>query len=419
MESRRNTNSLHGSLSVHVDNMKRILIFSLTYYPRFIGGAEVAIKEITNRLGDEYEFHMITLRLDDALPKKERMGNVIVHRIGPAKRNISLTALQSFPWKLTKYWYQFVAPYYAIKLHKQYDFSCVWAMMAHSCGIPAGLFKKKYPEVPYLLTLQEGDPPTYIEKMMRPVWPLFTRGFTSADALQSISTFLQDWGRSMGFNRKAEVIPNGVDVVHFNQPITRHERDIYRASLGIKESDILLITASRLVHKNAVDDVIRSLVLLPAHIHFLVCGTGPDEVMLCNLASELGVEDRVHFKGHISHEVLPTALHSSDIFIRPSRSEGMGNAFIEAMVAGLPVIATQEGGISDFLFDAIRNPEKGATGWAVDANAPEQIASVTKHIESHPEEVAKTVERARCMVASQYTWNSVVARMRILLRTLV
>src|SRR3990167_10381675 len=62
--------------------MKRILIFSLTYHP-FVGGAEVAIKEITDRLEpSEFAFDMITLRFDSNLPRVEKMGNVTVHRIG-------------------------------------------------------------------------------------------------------------------------------------------------------------------------------------------------------------------------------------------------------------------------------------------------------------------------------------------------
>ena len=50
------------------------------------------------------------------------------------------------------------------------------------------------------------------------------------------------------------------------------------------------------------------------------------------------------------------------------------------MAAGLPVIATQEGGIADFLFDAVRNPDKETTGWAVDKDSPEQIAEAVREI---------------------------------------
>ena len=52
--------------------VKKILIFSLAYYPNFVGGAEVAIKEITDRLSpEEFEFHLVTLRFDSSLPKTE------------------------------------------------------------------------------------------------------------------------------------------------------------------------------------------------------------------------------------------------------------------------------------------------------------------------------------------------------------
>jgi threonyl-tRNA synthetase len=63
-------------------SQKRILFFSLTYHP-FIGGAEVAIKEVTDRISDvDYHFDMITLRLNSDLPKFERFGNVDIFRIG-------------------------------------------------------------------------------------------------------------------------------------------------------------------------------------------------------------------------------------------------------------------------------------------------------------------------------------------------
>ena len=66
--------------------MKRILVFSLAYHP-FVGGAEIAVKEITDRIGEgEITFDMITLRYDSRLPRVERVGNVMVHRIGFTRR---------------------------------------------------------------------------------------------------------------------------------------------------------------------------------------------------------------------------------------------------------------------------------------------------------------------------------------------
>ncbi|MBU2159095.1 glycosyltransferase family 4 protein [Patescibacteria group bacterium] len=395
--------------------MKKVLIFSLNYYPRFIGGAEVAIKEITDRISpEEIEFHMVTLRFDTNLPKMERIGNVVVHRIGPTVASPSIADLKKFPLHLNKHLYQFVAAFSAMQLHRKYQFDGVWAMMAHSCAIPAGIFKFFNPKVKYLLTLQEGDPPEHIERLAKPVWPLFKQGFTKADALQPISTFLLNWGRRMGFSGDAEIIPNAVDMTRFTKEYSEQEILEMKKTLGKREGDVFMVTTSRLVHKNAVDDVIHSLALLPENVSFLIYGIGPDEAMLKELAQNLGVSERARFMGQIGHTEMPLMLKACDIFIRPSRSEGMGNSFVEAMAARLPVIATQEGGIADFLFDEKRNPDKQATGWAVSANSPEEIADAVRSIIEHPEKVQEVLDTALAMVTDRYDWEKVAASMRTL-----
>ena len=141
--------------------------------------------------------------------------------------------------------------------------------------------------------------------------------------------------------------------------------------------------------------------------------------MLRALARELGVETRIHFLGQVSHAEMPKYLKVSDIFIRPSLSEGFGISFIEAMAAELPVVATQEGGIADFLFDAKRNPDKETTGWAVDKNSPEQIAEAVKDILANPEQVARVKEVAKKMVIEKYDWDLIAERMRSLFGTII
>jgi glycosyltransferase involved in cell wall biosynthesis len=275
----------------------------------------------------------------------------------------------------------------------------LWAMMAHSCGVPAALFKFFKPKVPFVLTLQEGDPIDHIEKTMLPLWPLFVRAFTAADKVQAISTFLGKWARMRGFKGPLEIIPNGVDSAHF-------------AGVPVAHEGVVLVTTSRLVHKNAIDDVIHALPLLPQTVQFKILGTGPDELKLKSLVQKLGIESRVDFLGHVDHKDMPEFLHAADIFIRPSRSEGQGASFIEAMGAGLPVIATQVGGIADFLFDAKRNPEKPTTGWAVDVDSPEQIASQVKEILGNPEATKQVIENARKLVNEKYDWDLIAVQMQ-------
>lgn len=395
--------------------MKRVLIFSLNYFP-YVGGAEVAIKEITDRIpASEIEFHMIASHMDSTLPRVEKVGNVLVHRIGFAKHKPNIRDLRKFPLHLNKYYFQIASYWKARELQKQYRYDAIWAMMAHSCAIPAGMFKREFPKVKYVLTLQEGDPPQHIEKLMRPVWGLFKSGFARADALQAISTFLEKWGRRMGFAGTSEVIPNGVDSARFAHAYSADEIESMREKLGKKDGDVFLVTTSRLVRKNAIDDVIRALALLPENVSFLIYGIGPEEENLRALARAGGVAERARFMGQISHEEMPLMLKACDIFVRPSRSEGMGNSFIEAMAAGIPVIGTQEGGLADFLFDAKHNPDKQATGWVVDVNAPEQIAEKVKEIVgdmgANPEGVRAIIAAASAMVREHYDWDTIADRM--------
>lgn len=391
---------------------KKVLIFSLVYFPIKVGGAEVAIKEITDRLSpDDYEFHMICNRYDSTFPKTEKIGNVIVHRIGLTVRKPKVSDLRKMPLHLNKLFYQWLAYWEAKKLHKKENFDGIWAMMAHATGVPSGKFKNHFPDVKYLLTLQEGDPPAYIESKMRIFGKAFDNAFILADSIQVISNFLGNWSTQKGFAGKPILVPNAVNTAHFTQEYSDEELSKVRGEFGVAPDDILLITTSRLVHKNAVDDVINAIALLPEKVKFVVFGNGPDEEKLRSLAAKLDITDRILFRGHVGHDVMPKYLKACDIFIRPSRSEGMGNSFVEAMAAELPVIATQEGGIADFLFDELRNPEKGTTGWAVDADSPEQIKSAVENIMNRPDKVEKVLDRAKKMAIEEYDWNLIAERM--------
>jgi glycosyltransferase involved in cell wall biosynthesis len=380
--------------------MKRVLIFSLAYYPRFVGGAEVAIKEITDRLGGEYEFDMITLRKH--AEAFERVGSVNVYRVGLPWKGERTASSKLFP--LSKVLFPYIAYRKALELHRVKPYDMVWGMMAAYAGLAAMLFKQKNKQVPFILTLQEGDPIQHIKRRALPIYPWFKKIFTSVDVMQVISNYLGDFGRSMSFTGPIEVVPNGVSYEKF--------ANAKAIDVGKKNGEVWLVHTGRLVKKNALDMVIQALPLLPEHIHFLSIGAGPDKQKLEQLAQALGVSARVHMHPYVLIDELPGYLKACDIFIRPSRSEGMGNSFIEAFAAGVPVVATQEGGIADFLFDAKRNPGHLTTGWAVDVNSPKQIAAQVKDILSNPEHTQKVIENARKLALEKYDWDLIAKEMR-------
>lgn len=394
--------------------MKRILIFSLAYYPNQVGGAESSIKDITERIDpSNIEFHMVTLRYNSDFAKTEKVGNVLVHRIGLTKKNPKFEDLSKMPLDLNKPLYQFLAAAKANQLHKKYKYDAIWAMMAHSAGVPAVIFKLTHPKIKYFLTLQEGDPIEHIEKTMRPLWPLFTRAFTRADRVQVISTFLANWAKKRGVpNEKIELIYDGANPRDLKESVSEQEVVELKKTLNKKSDEIYLVNTARLVQQKANDDVIRALKLLPDNIKFLLVGDGPDEEMLKNLAKELELEDRVIFTGRVDRSEVTKYRKASDIFVCPSRSEGLGHALLSAMASRLPVIATQEGGLAEFIFDAQKNPDKEATAWAVEKDNPEQIAAAVKDILSNPEKTKKITDAARKMVEQKYDWDMIARDMQ-------
>jgi len=81
----------------------------------------------------------------------------------------------------------------------------------------------------------------------------------------------------------------------------------------------------------------------------IIIGSGELEDSLKSLADRLDLGQNVIFLGDINHDDLPRYLSVGDVFVRHSLSEGLGNAFLEAMACGIPVIGTPVGGIVDFI----------------------------------------------------------------------
>ena len=372
----------------------RLLVFSITFRP-FIGGAEIALEEILKRVKN-VEASVITARLDKTLPKKEVFNGITIHRVG---RGI----------KLDKYTYLFNACRLAKRLHKKEPFDVSQAMMANYAGMAALLFKMKFPKVKYLLTLQSGDSSFFI--WIRTFWfyPFYKRVYTKADYIQSISKYLMHRAKKYGFSGRGSIVPNGVDVAHYAHKKSSEEIAALRIELGIAQDEKVIVTTSRLVYKNAVDQLIlgfnewASKANIPAKL--LIIGGGKDEGKLRKLAKDIDIEERIIFAGEKPHDALPLYLQASDAFVRPSRSEGMGNSFIEAMAAGIPVVGTKVGGIVDFL-------ENKKTGMLIDRDNPYAIARALHELVTNEALRTEIVENGRRMVSERYEWNNVAEQMQ-------
>jgi glycosyltransferase involved in cell wall biosynthesis len=202
----------------------RILIFSTAYFP-LVGGAEVAMKELTDRMPDA-RFHLVCAKIRPGLASVEKIGNVTVHRVGfghPVDKLLLplLGVIETFTWK---------------------DVSLVWSLMASYGGFAALAYTWFHPRANMLLTLQEGDPLEHYDKRTGWLHFLHRMIFKRANAVQPISRFLGDWAVRMGFSGTPNIIPNGVDVAGFSAPVGQERRAELRRRHAFADTDTVVVT---------------------------------------------------------------------------------------------------------------------------------------------------------------------------------
>jgi len=311
----------------------KIIIFSTAFFP-LIGGAEVALKEITGRLKNRFDFCIVTARLRKNLPPKDIFDGIKIVRIGWGNEWDKWFLLLAGPWAGRK-----------ILKEKNNSSKIIWGMDLSQGSLAASFLKIFYPKIPFLFTLQYGENEERLKTgrggMIGNALEFILK---MADRTTVISSYLANIALKYGAKGKIEIISNGVDTEKFKNKKTEEKYNKTK----------IIITTSRLVKKNGVDVLIRAIEEVKKEFPDIKCeiiGGGPEESYLKKLAEETGVKKEIEFLGTIPHEKIPDFLKKADIFARPSRSEGMGNSFVEAMATGLPVIGTPVGGITDIIED--------------------------------------------------------------------
>ncbi|GAY74376.1 glycosyltransferase LafA [Lentilactobacillus kosonis] len=140
-----------------------------------------------------------------------------------------------------------------------------------------------------------------------------------------------------GVKSDMRIIPTGIDVDKFNQPVQKNIRDAYQ----IGKKTPLILTLSRLAFEKDIDHVISLLPQISesmSDVKMMIVGDGPAKDSLKNQVKEMNLTDRVIFTGEISNDEVNAFYQAADVFVSTSTSESQGLTYIEAMAAGLPVI---------------------------------------------------------------------------------
>ena len=206
------------------------------------------------------------------------------------------------------------------------------------------------------------------------------------------------------------VVPLGLDLDPFRDHNTQ---GFLRARLGLGNDATLIGCVGRLVPIKDIPNLLQACAQLcfeRPNVHLAIVGDGVERSRLEQRAGELGIRERVHFTGFVSE--LPEVFADLDLAVNSSLNEGTPVALIEAMAAGVPVIATSVGGSPDLL-------RGGDWGALVPPQNPEALASAMAQILRDSKEARKRADAIRDEVIEAYRAERLVDDIDLLYRELM
>jgi L-malate glycosyltransferase len=186
------------------------------------------------------------------------------------------------------------------------------------------------------------------------------------------------------------VVPNGLDFGPFTPRTAR---------APLRKVTVVANLRPLKGHDVLIDAAVEILERFP-DARFELIGEGPEREALLARAAAHGVAHAFTFAGHCGD--VPARLAETDIFVLPSRSESFPNAILEAMAAGLPIVASGVGGILELIDD-------GRTGWLVPPGEDEALASRVMHLMADPADAARIGAAARADALARFSFDRMVA----------
>jgi glycosyltransferase involved in cell wall biosynthesis len=365
------------------DKPLRVLVLCYEFPPVGGGGANAAsyiLKQFADRPDLQVDFVTSSAHPRDEV--EPFASNVQLHRLNVKKKRLHYwTQPEVLRW-LWRAW-----RYVGRMDLASYD-------VCHAIfGFPSGMVSYlKRSRLPYIVSLRGSDVPGFndrfnaqyivLKPIFRRIWRNAARVVTNSDGLRDLALQTAEL--------PIDMIPNGVDTRTFT-PGQPFEQDALR-----------LICVSRLIGRKCVDYLIRAMpdiIRERPGARLMIYGEGNIRQQLVDLARELDLEERVVFVGRVPREELPECYRAADIFVLPSKNEGMSNAMLEAVASGLPVVGTSVGG-NDVL---VRDGENGVLVPPEDTAA---LADAVLRISKDPEAARQMGRRSR-EIAEEMTWRNV------------
>lgn len=231
------------------------------------------------------------------------------------------------------------------RLHAEKPFDLIDAHYVYPDGYAAVRLGRKL-NIPVVITARGTD--INLFSRMPAIWPKIVNTLNRADGVIAVSNNLKQRMVELGIiGQKIAVIGNGIDREVF-YPRNREEA---RRKLGFAAEDRIILTVAALAPVKGIDRLVDAMALLPKteRIKLFVIGEGAERKALESRISKLGLRDIVFLIGARPQVELPDRYSAADLFCLASHREGCPNVVLEAMACGLPVVATDVGGIRDMI----------------------------------------------------------------------
>ncbi len=314
-------------LSAECVRTTRVLMVVDGRYPA-TGGAELQARLLSSALAASgHSVRVLAPRLDSSQPLDGYIDGIRVQRLAYPH----IKALGAIWLNLR---------FAAWLIWHQHEFDAIHIHMMHNLAGAAGWFKRWLrPKIVVKVSGAAEFQGGILDPALRhkPVHRILLAGSRRLDAFQCISQYTREVMLRAGYaSQRLHLIPNAVDCARFFPSPAEVE-------------PIRAVFVGRHVRVKGLDILLRAWVRVRRHenARLVLAGDGPERAHLMALAQELGVADSVDFPGLV--EDIPALLAGAAIYVQSSHHEGLPNAVLEAMAAGLPVVATRISGHEDIV----------------------------------------------------------------------
>jgi glycosyltransferase involved in cell wall biosynthesis len=311
----------------------RILTLCYEFPPVGGGGARVAHGLAKQFVREGHEVHLLTLGYG-GLPAEESVDGIQLIRVRGWRARVEIAR----PHELASYLWAVRAPLRQLLRTQRFHLVHIHFLL------PDGLLTLLVPELrdlPIVITVHGSDVPGFnpdrfrlLHRVLYPLWRKVTR---RVDHIVCPSNFIAALLRERAPWADPIIVPNGIDL------------HMLRAD---RPREMRILAVSRLLERKGVQDLIAALTLTKCSLQAQVVGTGPYRSQLEKSAAQLG--ERIRFRGWLDNgsTELRDLYETSEIFVFPSRAENFPIVLLEAMAAGLAIVAVDIPSCREVLGDA-------------------------------------------------------------------